>query len=172
VSAMCRAALLDAELYEEIESDPRREWQAFVVVVIVSLAFGLGLGWPRLDAVVLGTLILFVGGWAVVSNWLGTRLFPEPGTESNLREMVRTIGFAATPGLLAPLALLFPEARLAVFSTALLWMLAATVTAVRQALDFASTARALLVCAVGWFVQVLAVALALFLLVATSRPLL
>ena len=117
--------------------------------------------------------IIFAGwmGWAVVSNWVGTRLLPEPGTETNLMEMVRTIGFAATPGLLAPLALLFPEARLSVFSIALLWMLAATVTAIRAALDYVSTVRAVVVCAIGWVVQASAAALALYLLVATSPPL-
>lgn len=171
--AMWRAALLDADLYEAIESNPGRGWQSLLVVVIVSIAFGLGAGWPRPEAVALGALIIFTGwiAWAFVSNWLGTRLLPEPGTDSNLLEMVRTIGFAATPGLLAPVALFFPEARVPIFSIALLWMLVATVTAVRAALDYVSTARAVVVCTLGWVVQVLAAALALFLLVATARPL-
>ena len=174
VLSMWRAALLDADLYEEIESDPRSVWQALVVVVCVSIAGGLGIGWPHAGSIFLSALILFAGwiGWAVVSNWVGTRLFPEPGTETNLMEMVRTIGFAATPGLLAPLALLFPEARLSVFSIALLWMLAATVTAIRAALDYVSTMRAVVVCAIGWVLQAGAAALALYLLVATSPPLL
>jgi hypothetical protein len=171
---MWRAALLDADLYEEIESDPRSGWQALVVVTCVSIAGGLGAGWPHPGSIVLGALILFAGwvGWAVVSNWLGTRFFPEPGTDTNLMEMVRTLGFAATPGLLALLALPFPQARMSVFSMALLWMMAATVMAVRAALDYASTARAVVVCAIGWVVQAGAAALALYLLVATSRPLL
>lgn len=171
--AMWRAALLDADLYEEIESIPGRGWQALLVVVCVSIAFGLGAGWPRPASVVLGALLILTGwiAWAFVSNWIGTRLLPEPETDSNLLEMVRTIGFAATPGLLAPLALFLPEARVEIFSMALLWMLVATVTAVRAALDYVSTARAVLVCTIGWLVQVLAAALVLFLLVATSRPL-
>ena len=174
VLSMWRAALLDADLYEEVESDPRSGWQALVVVVSVSIAGGLAAGWPHAGGIVLGALILFAGwiGWAVVSNWLGTRYFPEPGTDTNLMEMLRTIGFAATPGLLALLALLFPEARVSVFSMALVWMLAATVMAVRAALDYVSMARAIMVCAIGWVVQASAAALALYLLVRTSRPLL
>ncbi len=174
VLSMWRAALLDDGLYEEVESDPRSVWQALVVVICVSVAGGLGAGWPHAKGMVFGAVILFAGwiGWAVVSNWIGTRLFPEPGTDSNLMEMIRTIGFAATPGLMLPLAVLFPEARLSVFSMALVWMLAATVMAVRAALDYVSMARAAMVCAFGWVVQMLAALLALHLIVATSPPLL
>lgn len=173
VLSMWRAVLLDEDLYEDVESDPHRIWQALFIVICVSIAGGLGVGWPQPGNIILSALIFFAGwiGWAVVSTWLGTRLFPEPATETNLMEMIRTIGFAATPGLLMPLALLVPEARLSVFSMALVWMLAATVMAVRAALDYVSMGRALMVCAIGWVMQVGAVLLALYLLVATSAPL-
>jgi Yip1-like protein len=162
---------LDADLYDEVESDPRLIWEAFVVVALVSLAGGVGAGWPDPGRVALGAAILFAGwiGWAGVSNWLGTRLFPEPGTDSSFLELLRTIGFAASPGLLAILGLI-PEARLPAFACAMVWMLAATVIAMREALDYDSTWRAVLVCAIGWVIQVGAAALILFLLVATARP--
>jgi Yip1 domain len=171
VRRMWRAALLDADLYDEVESDPRLASQAFVVVVLVSIAGGIGAGWPHLGGVVLGAAILFAGwiGWAAVSNWLGTRLLPEPETDSSFQEMLRTIGFAASPGLLALLGL-FPEIRLPAFACAMVWMLAATVVAIREALDYRSTARAVLVCSIGWVIQAGAAALALFLLVATAKP--
>ncbi len=170
VRRMWRAALLDSDLYEEVESDPRLGWQALIVVVLASLAGGVGVGWPHPGAIVFGAAILFAGwiGWAAVGTWLGTQVFPEPETDSSFGEMLRTIGFAAAPGMVALLGLV-PETRLPAFACALIWMLAATVVATREALDYRSTGRAVLVCAIGWMVQVGAAAVALFLLVATAR---
>jgi hypothetical protein len=170
IHRMWRAALLDADLYDEVESKPRLVWQALVVVLLVSVAGGLGAGWPRPGMAALAALLLFAGwiGWAGVSGWLGTRVLPEPGTQTDFPELLRTIGFAASPGLLLVFGVL-PETRPAVFVFALLWMLAATVVAIREALDYGSLGRAVLVCALGWLVQVLAAALALFLLAWTAR---
>jgi hypothetical protein len=39
------------------------------------------------------------------------------------------------------------------FVLALVWMLVSMVVAVRQALDYESTARALAVCAIGWILS-------------------
>jgi len=171
VIRMWRAALLDADLYEDVESDPRLWWQALVVVTLVSVAGGIGAGWPHPGGMALGAVILFAGwiGWAAVSTWVGTQFFPEPETECDFPEMLRTIGFAASPGLLNLLGLL-PETRLPAFTLAMLWMLAATVVAIRQALDYTSTARAVLVCSIGWIVQVFALVVMHLLLVATARP--
>jgi hypothetical protein len=58
----------------------------------------------------------------------------------------------------------------AAFAVTTVWMLAATVLAVREALDYASTRRALLVCAVGWVLQLGAIAAALTFLVAGTHP--
>jgi hypothetical protein len=46
-----------------------------------------------------------------------------------------------------------------VFFIASIWMFAAMVVAVRQALDYTSTLRAIGVCIVGWIIQVIVVAL-------------
>ena len=43
-----------------------------------------------------------------------------------------------------------------------LWSLAAMVVAVRQALDYDSTARAVLVCVIGWIVQLLIIMIPFF----------
>jgi hypothetical protein len=44
-----------------------------------------------------------------------------------------------------------------VFAVTAVWMLAAMVVAVRQALDYDSTARALAVCGVGWLLTIVIV---------------
>jgi hypothetical protein len=43
--------------------------------------------------------------------------------------------------------------RSIVFPIAAIWMLVAMVIAVRQALDYSSTLRAIGVCVIGWIVQ-------------------
>jgi hypothetical protein len=171
VTMMWRAAALDSDLYDEVEADPRLGRDALLVVLLFCAAGGVGAGWPHPGAVALGAAALFAGwiAWAAMSNWLGTRYFPEPGTACDFREMLRTIGFAASPGLLAVLAVI-PEMRVAAFALTTLWMLAATVLAVREALGYVSTGRALLVCGVGWLLQVAAIVMLLTYLVAAARP--
>lgn len=171
LNRMWRAAALDPDLYEEVEADPRLGWEALWIALFFSVAGGIGAGWPHAGVVALGAGALFAGwfAWAAVTTWLGTWYFPEPETDCDLPEMLRTIGFAASPGLLAILAVV-PEMRVAVFAVTTLWMLAATVVAVRQALDYTSTGRAILVCGIGWLLQVAAVVAVLTFLVAGTRP--
>ena len=86
-------------------------------------------------------------------------LMPESATRSDVGELLRTLGFAATPGLLRVLGVL-PGVTIPVFIGTAVWMLVAMVVAVRQALDYQSTARAVGVCVLGW---VLALTLAIVL---------
>ena len=45
---------------------------------------------------------------------------------------------------------MIPVLGLAIYAIASAWMLLAMIVAVRQALDYRSTARAVVVCVVGW----------------------
>jgi hypothetical protein len=76
--------------------------------------------------------------------------------------LLRTIGFASAPGILRLVGII-PGLTGLVFIIASVWMLVATLVAVRQALDYQSTLRAVGVCAIGWLVQMLIIALALLL---------
>jgi hypothetical protein len=76
---------------------------------------------------------------------------PQPQTRSNVGELMRTIGFATAPGMLRALGFL-PGVTIPVFVLTSLWMLGAMIVAVRQALDYQSTARAITVCVLGWVV--------------------
>jgi len=71
--------------------------------------------------------------------------------------MMRTLGFAASPGLIRFLGVI-PVLAVIVNIIAGIWMLVATIIAVRQALDYRSTWRAVGVCLVGWIVQILVLA--------------
>jgi hypothetical protein len=90
--------------------------------------------------------------WAWLTHWIGTRLLPEPQTRSDRGELLRTIGFASAPGILRVLGVV-PVLQTLVFAVTAIWTLVAVVVAVRQALDYQSTARAVGVCVVGWLIQ-------------------
>lgn len=169
VNRMMRAAKLEANLYEEVEADTGAMGQATAVVVLSAVAAGVGTG--RLGGVLLGSVAALVSWyvWAYLTYWIGTRLLPERETRATLGELLRTIGFASSPGLLRVVGVI-PGLRGLVFLVAAIWMLVAMVIAVRQALDYRSTRRAVGVCAIGWVVQMILIALALWLLGGLGRP--
>ncbi len=158
LTRMIRAARLDAALYEEVELDTSATPGAVLVVILSSIAAGVGLGagWSGILALVVAHLAGWLV-WAILIYWIGTRLLPEDWTESNVGELLRTVGFATAPGILRILSFL-PVVGPYIFWIASVWMLAAVVLAVRQALDYSSTIRAVVVCALGWTVHVLVLA--------------
>ena len=163
VERVVGAARLDAKAYEEIEADPAALGQSMAVVAASALAAGVG----SLGNGAMGVATAVVGGivgwflWAVVTWLVGTKLLPEAGTRADLGQMLRTIGFSAAPGLLNVLAII-PFLGLLVWFVAALWQLVAMVVAVRQALDYRSTGRAVLVCVIGWaFYMIVSIGLAM-----------
>ena len=98
---------------------------------------------------------------------IGTKLLPEPNTRSDVHELLRTTGFSASPGLLRVLGLVPLLGGLIMFAVNI-WMLIAMVIAVRQALDYESTGRAIGVCVIGWFAQV--VIIVILMLAVGVRP--
>jgi len=154
---MIRAAKLDASVYEEVEADKTALGQATGVVVLSSIAAGIGavsqLGLTGIIFSIIGALVGWYI-WAFLTYWIGTKLLPQPQTKADLGQLLRTIGFASSPGLIRILGII-PGLLGIVFFVASVWMLIAMVVAVRQALDYTSTGRAVLVCAIGWIIQVL-----------------
>lgn len=147
------AALLDRGIYEGIEADRSALGQALATVLLACLAAGIGVaGWqgPSPGTVVMVAAIALVSwvAWAMLMFQIGGRLMRTPATRTSPTELMRTIGFAASPGLLQAFGA-FPRVTWLAFGIAWIWMFAATVVAVRQALDFTSTARTLLVCAMA-----------------------
>lgn len=151
-----RAAKLDVHLYEEVEADQSALGQAMGVVVLASLAAGIG-NITRIGAggLLLGTLSSLAGWylWALLIFLIGAKLLPQPQTRSNPGELLRTLGFASAPGIFRIFGLI-PGLTRIIFLIASLWMLTAMVIAVRQALDYDSTLRAVGVCLIGWLIQV------------------
>ena len=154
---MVRAAKLDPSLYEEVEKDTRALPQAMAVVLLSAVAAGIGsvskIGTGGIFAgAVVGLIAWYI--WAMLTYLIGTKLLPEPDTRANLGELLRTIGFSSSPGLIRILGVIGGIERL-VFSLAAAWMLVAMVIAVKSALDYKSIWRAVWVCLIGWVVQIL-----------------
>ncbi len=159
-----RAARLDVALYEEVEADPTSIRQATAVVVLSALAAGIGnFGQGGgLIGLVMGALLALAGWylWAYMTYFIGTRWLAEPQTRADHGELLRTLGFAAAPGMIRVLGVI-PAIREIVFGVAAIWMLVATVIAVRQALDYRGTGRAILVCGIGWVIYAILLTLAI-----------
>ena len=153
---MIRAAKLDVNLYEEVEADKGAMGQAMQVVILSSVAAGIGtIGTTGIKGLVLGTIVALVGWfiWAFLTYFIGTRLLPEPQTKADYGELLRTIGFSSSPGVLRVLGIIPMLGNILNFIVGI-WMLVAMVIAVRQALDYNSTWRAVGVCLIGWIVQI------------------
>ena len=158
---MIRAARLDVSLYEEVEADQGATGQAMAVVVLSSVAAGVATIATRgIGGIVLGTVGALVGWvvWAWLTYLIGTRLLPEPQTKADVGELLRTLGFASSPGVIRVVGIV-PALTMLSFLVAAVWMLVTMVVAVRQALDYTSTGRAIGVCVIGFLVQAVILAL-------------
>ena len=150
-----RAAKLDVNLYEEVESDSSAMGQAMGVVALSAVAAGIGsIGTKGAAGIVIGTIGALIGWyiWAYITYFIGTKFFPEPQTKADHGELLRTIGFSSAPGILRILGII-PFLYGIIFFISGVWMLVAMIIAVRQALDYKSTPRAVGVCIIGWIIQ-------------------
>jgi hypothetical protein len=150
-----RAAKLEVALYEEVEADKSALGQAMGVVVLASIAAGIGtIARGGILGMLVGVIAALVGWyiWAYLIYLIGAKLLPEPQTKADHKELLRTVGFSSSPGLIRVLGII-PGLANIVFPVAAIWMLVAMVIAVRQALDYKSTLRTIGVCAIGWIIQ-------------------
>ena len=149
-----RAIKIDIEVFEEVEKDKNATFQAGIVVVLSSLAAGVGsihLGASNfLVAPALSLISWYV--WAYVIYFVGVKLFRDPNTKSDHGELFRTIGFSSAPGLIRVFGVT-PELMTVTFVGSAFWMLACMVVAVKSALDYESLWKAFGVVIVSWLFQ-------------------
>ncbi len=158
IGRMIRAAQLDPRLYAEVEADESATSQAAAVVVLAALAGGINFpGEP--GQILLGGILALVSWYlfSYVIYLVGGRLLPEPQTKANFKAVLRAVGFANAPGVLRLLGIV-PDLQIPVLFVTLVWMLVATVAAVRHALSYTSPWRAIGVCVVPLLGQSLIVA--------------
>ena len=163
---MMGAARLNADLYEEVEADRGATGQALVVVLLASAAAGIGgIGNHGVSGIlwhaIVQVTLWYV--WAYITYFVGTRFLPTSETHATHGELLRTIGFSSAPGVLRVLGVATPIAG-PVFAICAVWMLVAMIVAVRQALDYRSTLRAVAVCAIGFPVYALGQMISILLL--------
>jgi hypothetical protein len=151
---MVGAARFHSGTYEEVEADHTANGQAVAVVVIASVAAVIGVGAtdPRSLLAMLGFEIISWLVWVMLTLFIGTRLLPGSVTKADFGEVLRTTGFSASVGILRVLGV-FQAIREPVFAVVTIWMLLTFVIAIRQALDYTSTGRAVAVCLLGWFIH-------------------
>ena len=149
-----RAIKIDPDLYEEVEHDKSATFQAASVVVLSSLAAGIGAIHLGVSNFVLGPILSLVSWyfWAFLIYIVGTKLFPDKETKSDHGELLRTIGFSSAPGIIRVFGFT-PELMTVTFIGSSFWMLACMVVGVRQALDYKSLWKAFGVVVVCWFIQ-------------------
>mgnify|MGYP000451054724 FL=1 len=145
VDRMIRASRLDVHIFEEVEADTSATKQALSVVVLVALATGIAsLGTTGLGGLLVG-VVVSIAGWAIWA-WLlyliGTKILPSHETHADWGQLARTVGFAQSPGVFRVLGVV-PVVGGIIFLVASVWLLVAMVIAVRQALDYTSTWRAI-----------------------------
>jgi len=157
IDRMIRAARLDVSLYDEVEADAASLPQAVVVVLLSSLAAGFTMvdriGVRGLIANGLLALAFWYGS-AFVIYFVGTRMLPEPQTKADPGQLLRVLGFAYAPGVLRVFGIVPAFAVLAVVVSSI-WMVATMIVAVRQALDYSGTMRAMGVCAIFFLIYTL-----------------
>ena len=145
---------LQARSYEEVEADPHANLQAIGIVILSSLGAAIGTGIRSVG----DTLALLVFAmvtwmiWVLLTLFIGTQLLPGTDTRANFGQLLRTTGFSASPGILRVLGII-PGIGWILFLAATVWMLFSFVVAVRQALDYTTTRRALAVCLLGWVIH-------------------
>ena len=156
VNRIIRACKLDVSLYEEVEADQSATLQAALVVVLSSLAAGVGALSLGASNFLMAPLLSLVSWyiWAYLIYLIGVKLFPEPNTKADHGQLLRTIGFSSAPGLIRVFGFT-PELMTVTFIGSSFWMLACMVVGVRQALDYKSLWKAFGVVVVCWFIQAL-----------------
>lgn len=150
------ALVLDPATFEEVEADRHAGGQAALVVLLAGCAGGFAaLGSSSMTPLTfLAGLVATLGAWvvwALLITAIGTLMLPEPQTNSRPTELLRTMAFAAAPGIFYAFGAMQTALPFA-FVLASVWMIAATVLAVRQALDYRSLSRAIVVCVAAWLV--------------------
>ena len=154
INRIFRAIKIDVELYEEVERDKSATIQAGLVVVLSSMAAGVGalqLGASNFLLAPIFSLISWYV-WAYIIYFVGVKLFPEKNTKSNHGELLRTIGFSSAPGLIRVFGVT-PDLMTVTFLGSAIWMLACMVVAVKSALDYESMWKAFGVVIVAWLFQ-------------------
>jgi hypothetical protein len=148
------SAVLNVKSYEEVEADRNANLQAILVVIVSSLGAAVGTGTTSVAGIA-GLLFAAILSWLVwvfLTLFIGTAILPGSETRVDFGQVLRTTGFSSAPGVFRALGSV-PVIGFYLFSAVTVWMLVTFVLAIRQAMDYTSTGRALAVCLLGWVIH-------------------
>lgn len=170
INRVIRAAKLDATLYSEVKADKEALTQAMVVVVLSGLASGVGTakGWMGFLVIMMFSFVFWLV-WAFIVYLIGTRLLPEPQTQTDYPGVLRTTGFAFAPHIFQIVAVL-PGFMLFATVVAKIWTFIAIVFAIRQVLDYKTTFRAIWVLLISIIVQAVVLLFLTYVLGGGGKP--
>lgn len=144
---MIGAAMLDVATYEDVEHDQTATGQAAGVVVLAAVARAIGALGDGGGAMLAGLVGAVIGWliWSGVTYLIGDRLM---GGQATWGEVLRALGFAQAPGLLAVLGFIPLLGGLVELAVAI-WVLVAGFIGLRQALDL-DNVKTLVTVVLGW----------------------
>ena len=151
---MVRAFLLDRHFYGEVAASPEATGQAFLVVLLVSIATGIGSlgdGGPGLVPLVMVLVFVIWITLASLTYIIGATLFAVPATKAGWTPLVRALGFAQAPGILRLLGVV-PVTGSWIALLANVPIVVAMIFAVREALSYESYWRAGAVVTIGFVI--------------------
>ena len=153
-----KAAMLDVDFFNEAEKDTSLNQEALMVVILVSIAGGIGsfiaalmgLGFKAaimalIVPVVMGVVSYYI--WAYVTYFVGTKLF---GATADPGEMLRVLGYASGPRALSILGFIPCLGGIAGLVGGI-WALVAGFIGAREALDLDNGKTAMTV-GIGWVI--------------------
>ena len=114
-----------------------------------------------LPGLILGVVVAVAGWviWAWIVYFIGTKILPGHETHADWGQLARSLGFAQSPGVLRVFGVV-PGVGDIIFVVVFVWMLVSMVIAVRQALDYRSTLRAIGVVLLGFIPYVILISIA------------
>ena len=151
------AMKLRAATFEDVEHDTTATGQAAAVVLLASVATAIGWSAPGGQFAIVRSVVGALVGWGLSATliwFVGTKMLPQRNTEADLGQILRACGFAQAAGMLHVIALVPVLGWFISLFVIAIWVLIANVIAVRQALDYEDTPRAVAVCAIAWVAQV------------------
>lgn len=149
VRRMLGAAKLDIATYDEVRRDEAATVQAAVVVAIVAMAQAIGAAGEDGPGVVGGLVPAYAGWvlWSGVAYLIGFRLL---GGTATWGQLLRALGFAQTPSVLAIVGIV-PGMAGPAGAVVGVWLLATGVVAIRHVLGL-GTAKAIAIAVAGWII--------------------
>ena len=152
---MLGAARLDPDTFEDVEHDSGATWQAIAVVILVSIAGGIGGILAGDGDIVRGVVFGVIRGvvswaiWALAAMLVGTTILKTAATHADWGQVARGTGFAQTPGVLSILFFI-PVVGVIIAFAVFLWQLAAMIISLKQTLDYDSKWRAFFVVVIAF----------------------